>query len=492
MRLSIPEIRERAERSEAAIMEEMYKARAGLKVRPEFETLFNSDPVLAGPELIPAIERRLAEADGEEERCLRYLLEWAADYHMRRATAALDDEHWAWEASSALELDGEKLPLRKMARSVASEGRRALRLEREAARNEMLEELLPMQIDRIIRAREAIGELGYGGFVEARERLCGFSIRALEAEAQQMLASTRDGYFDLFRYHLSRNGGIPVNDARVTDRRWLSRMRWFDDYFDRARVVEQLHVDLRELGLLRDKGPQIERDFESRPLKRAGSFCAPVQIPGRVVICLAPVGGRPDCIAYLAQLGRALHYAYTSPQLPYEYRALGDSSVNEAYGILCYRLALSGVWIRHATGLEGEALDRYCRLARFLNMCRMRRNAAILVYELELLQSAQVSEMDARYVDLLLEATGFRPDPRTFLEHVDPRLSITRTLRGDILSVLLETALRDKYDEDWFRNPQTGEFLLSLFRAGRRDDAVDLALQWSGQRVSAEVLGRDL
>ena len=101
MRLGVSEIRERAEKFDAALEEETYRTRAGLKTRPEFRELFSADPVLASPDVIPSIERRLAEADGEEERCLRYLLEWAANYHMRSSIARLDDEYWAWEASSA-------------------------------------------------------------------------------------------------------------------------------------------------------------------------------------------------------------------------------------------------------------------------------------------------------------------------------------------------------------------------------------------------------
>lgn len=96
MRLGISEVRERAERFDGTLEEEIYRTRAGLKTRPEFRDLFNADPVLSGTDVIPSIERQLAEADGEEERCLRYLLEWAANFHMRSSIARLDDEYWAW------------------------------------------------------------------------------------------------------------------------------------------------------------------------------------------------------------------------------------------------------------------------------------------------------------------------------------------------------------------------------------------------------------
>ena len=488
MRLGVPEIRECAERFDSAVEEETYRTRAGLKTRPQFRDLFDADPVLSGPDVIPSIERRLAEADGEEERCLRYLLEWAARYHMRSSIARLDDEYWAWEASSALEHEGGALPLRQMARSVASEGDRSVRLEQEVGRSEMLEELLPMQIDRVARARDAMADLGYGNFVEAKERLCGFSVRDLADDMQRLLDDTRDAYYELLSYHLDRYLDVSADQADVTDRRWLSRMDWLDENFDRPRVIDRVHQDLREIGLLSEDGQGIERDFESRPLKRAGSFCAPIRIPGRVIICLAPTGGRPDCASYLHELGLALHNVHTDPELLYEYRALGDSSVNEAIGILFYRLMQNRTWLQRVTGLEGGALDDYVVLAEFLDLCRLRRNAAILRYELMVLDSSNTSDLSDTYVELLLDATGFRHDPRTYLEHVDPDLAITRVIRGDMLASVLETALRDQYDEDWYRNPSAGEFLESVFAAGRQHDAVDLALQWSGERLGVGAL----
>ncbi|MEJ2313157.1 MAG: hypothetical protein P8Y11_12225, partial [Gemmatimonadales bacterium] len=412
MRLGVPEIRERAERFDSALEEETYRTRAGLKTRPEFRALFNADAVLAGPDLIPSIERRLAEAEGEDERCLRMLLEWAAGFHMRSAIARLDDEYWAWEASSALERDGRALPLRQMARSVASESERAVRLESEVGRNEMLEELIPMQIDRVARARDAMADLGYGSFVEAKERLCGFSVRNLAADLRRFMDETRDAYFDLHTYHLKRYLDISAAEAEVTDRRWLSRMSWLDEYFDRPRVIDRAHQDLREMGLLTEDGHGIERDFEARPLKRAGSFCATIEIPDRVVICLAPTGGRPDCVSYMRELGLALHAVHTDPDLIYEYRALGDASVSQAFGILFYRLMQNRTWLERVTGLEGDALEEYLLLARFLDLCRQRRNAAILSYELIVLGSSHTSDLADTYVELLLEATGFRHDPR--------------------------------------------------------------------------------
>jgi hypothetical protein len=44
-----------------------------------------------------------------------------------------------------------------------------------------------------------------------------------------------------------------------------------------------------------------------------------------------------------------------------------------------------------------------------------------------------------------------------------------------MLCGLLRRALRERFDEDWFRNPRAGPFLAGLFARGQRDTPSELA-----------------
>ena len=84
-------------------------------------------------------------------------------------------------------------------------------------------------------------------------------------------------------------------------------------------------------------------------------------------------------------------------------------------------------------------------------------------------------------------ATGVRYDARTFLEHAEGDFAAGRRLRGWLLGAILSAALRDRYDEDWFRNPRAGLFLRELFEQGASENAGELAERF-GSRLDPEPL----
>jgi hypothetical protein len=63
---------------------------------------------------------------------------------------------------------------------------------------------------------------------------------------------------------------------------------------------------------------------------------------------------------------------------------------------------------------------------------------------------------------------------------VDPRFYCTRYLRSWALEALLAGVLRERFDEDWFRNPRAAAFVGELFAAGQVHDADALALRLTG------------
>ena len=75
-------------------------------------------------------------------------------------------------------------------------------------------------------------------------------------------------------------------------------------------------------------------DIESRPNKSPRAFCAPVRVPGEVYLVIAPVGGRDDYATLFHEGGHTEHSASVAPELPFEFRCLGDNSISETYAFL--------------------------------------------------------------------------------------------------------------------------------------------------------------
>ena len=62
MPFAVAEIRDRAKRLKSAIALERYEIRAGLKERSSFARIYDEHRFLLAPEVLPAIQRELAEA----------------------------------------------------------------------------------------------------------------------------------------------------------------------------------------------------------------------------------------------------------------------------------------------------------------------------------------------------------------------------------------------------------------------------------------------
>lgn len=484
MGLGVPEIRARAQRLKAEVARERYAVRAGLKERPAFAELYASQDVLLGSEAVPAIQRELAEATGEEARRLRYLLAWVADQQAEAAVASLEDEIRGWEAAATVRLGTREFPSRGVPRVLEAEPNRGTRVALERARNQRLEKVLPLQLDVFHRARAAVEALGFGGYVEARERLSGIDVGGLRRQAARILRETDDGYREQLAYQCRTRLAVEPEQAVTSDLAWLRRMAWLDGRLALLPVLQALSRDLDAIGLPLEAGGRVRLDLKARPLREAGSFSVPIRVPEEIVLGVLSTGGWPDCRGLLHEAGHALHFAYTDPDLPFEYRALGDSAVTEAFALLWELLCREAAWVRRAAGLDGRELEEYRMQVGFLQLCELRRRAGRLLYEVELWESGHPGEMAGRYAEILGEATGFRHDERTYLEGVDRSFWVARQLRAWMLWAVLRPVVRDRYDEHWYRNPAAGSFLGELFSGGQREDASRIAVE-----LGAECLG---
>jgi hypothetical protein len=484
--LSLAELRTRAERFLAQERAERYQASAGLKPRPKLEELYDSDPLLDIAVAMPTVERALAESAGGEERRLRLLLEWLGIRHLERARAPLDDELYGWESTTTFHSGGHELPLAGII-DLLRDSEADLAGELEERRNQELEDITPLLVDRLYRVRQAAEEFGYGPYVMACSRLAGFSLSGTAQQAARILDETEAVFQRLLVLHAQRWLDVSATEASRSDMRRLRRMAWLDDAFGPREVLETTSRDTEALGVALGAGGRVTLDRDARPLKRPRSFFAGIRVPDEVVICIAPVGGRAGCQGVLRAVGGGLHAAYTAADLPFEYRCLGDTSVGRGFGRAFARQTCCPAWVERVTGLSGERLTAYLRLAAFLDLQAVRRDAANLIFELELAEAERPSELRERYVELMRRATGVRHDPRSFLEHADGMFVSARRLRAWMLSAILTNELRERYEADWSRNPRAGASLRELFALGTMENASELAKRF-GDRLDPEPL----
>jgi hypothetical protein len=465
-------LRARGERLCEELGRESYRAGAGLEPESHFAEIFGRYPDLAD------------DAAVEAARGHRELLEWVVDNRVGRAVASLDDRLHAWESRAVITLpDGETLPYQRASIAIANEPDRRRRLAIDAARRGVLGEPAALRRERLVRERELLAGLGMGDVVATRCELSGVPLDALGEACGAFLAATADLHRAALRDVLRRELDIDPDEADRVDAAYLFRGAGYDEFFPGPDLLAIARRQLAELGLDATARGRIRYDTDDRERKRARAFCAPVRVPEEVYLVIRPFGGQTDYRAFWHELGHAQHFANAARELPFEHRWLGDNSVTEGYAMLFEHMVLAPAWLARYAGLAGERSRRFARFQALAHLAMLRRYVAKLRYELGLHRAGSLEAGAETYGPLLTAATGFRYWPEDALLDLDDGFYAARYLRAWQLEALLAAALRERYDEDWFRNPRCGPYLLELFARGQRDDAAALANDVLGRRL---------
>ncbi len=480
-----------------ALAREFHESGAGLKASAELRPIYARYPHLLGDDALGLVraEFESAAAGSEARRGARLLLDWQVDGLVSRELAELDERAIAWESTAVVTLaDGRAIPYQQVSIDIANAADRRERLTLEAARAAAVaRELSPMQRERFQREMELTAGLGIApGYVDSFVALSGVDLHALAAQCAQFLKDTQPMWDDSAREIVRGKLGIPLSDAVRADALALLRAPEFDAHFPGAALEANARRNMRELGIDPDAAGRLRFDTGDRPGKRARAFCAPVRIPEEVHLVMRPHGGQTDYTTFMHELGHALHFGYMRADLPFEYRWLGDNSVTESYAMLFDHLMQNAGWLLRYTALTKRDLPAFQRAAGFEELQFLRRYCGKLLYERELYGGAHAWDaLPDLYVETLSGATSFRYDPADALVDVDPRFYAARYLRAWQLQAVIAEHLVEHFDEDWYRNPRAGPWIIEqLYAEGQRELAHELVERVTNRPLTFDPLVR--
>ncbi len=499
VRLTLENIRTEGERFMQEVSREYYEAHAGLKSAAALQPIYARHERVIGPDALALACDALAEsAEGtEEQRRIRMLVDWLAELQASRELAPSDEREIIWESTAVATLrDGETVPYERLAIEIANTEERARRTALEGARERLVSgELAALRSERIEREREIMVSLELGGdYLSSFERLSGISLSMLASQCADFLRVTQAMWDDTHSEFVRRGLGIHPREATRGDALFLLRAREYDRYFPASDMEPSVRRHVSEMGLDPLAGGRVTYDLGEREGKRARAFCAPVRIPTEVYLVLRPHGGQTDWSTLLHELGHALHFANISEAHPFEYRWLGDNAITEGYAMLFDHRMQDGGWLRRYTGLGKREVRGYLRSSAFEELHFLRRYCGKILYELDL-YGGQVpwQSLPDSYVERLTGATSFRYSPADAFVDVDPRFYSARYLRAWQLQAVLASALVDRFNEDWYRNPRTGPFLVQeLLAEGQRELAEEQAARVAGGTLSFAPLVRSI
>lgn len=479
--LTLEQLRRDGQSFTEEISREGYLAHSGLKSSGEFKPIYDRYAHVLGAEALELTLNAFKSAGkgSEEHRSAALLLEWQLESQASRSHAALDEKEIAWENSAVITtVDGERVQYQAAAIEIANEKDRKRRIALDDARVKLVtEEHSPLRLERIQREKNFIESLGIAGaYNSAFEEITGVPLTSLAAECAAFLRDSQSMWDETLPHHLKKSIGIKPAEATRSDALALLRASEYDGAFPGRHLQQSVSRQITEMGLDPTAGGRIIYDLGERPGKRARAFCAPTRVPHEVYLVLRPYGGQSDYTTLLHEAGHALHFANIRDDYPFEYRWLGDNSVTESYAMLMDHRMQDRQWLLRYTEI-GSEVDNYLRLAGFEELHYIRRYCAKLIFEVQAYGGfADWSTLPDLYVETLTAATNFQYRAADAFIDFDPRYYSTRYLRAWQLQAQLNEALVARFDDDWFRNPKAGPWLVNeLWSEGQRESAEEIA-----------------
>ena len=485
--MDIKELRKGVEGFVGEMDEEYYLNGSGQKEDLNLSAIYQKYSYLFSRELLDEIREARNEASGEDDRSLRFFQAFVTEALLDSEVSELNDQFETAESKASIEVDGEKIAYRMSAITLSNETNREKRKEIDRKRLEVVKELNPILEKKIAKLHKTARGLGYENYMELYHSLKGIDFIGLEKIMKNLLVRTEGIYVEKMNEFLQENLGITLDEAEKHDISLLFRAKEFDSYFPREKLIDTFKATLMGMGIDLDSQKNIHLDYEERPSKSPRAFVAPIKVPEKIMLNLMPHGGYGDYDTLLHEGGHAEHFGSVDPELPEEFKYLGDVSVSESYAFLFQYLTTDARWVAKYTDMED--MNKYLDFVYLIKLFFLRRYAAKLIYEIRLHQSIVDESMGKLYRETLESALKFKHPEEHYLMDVDDGFYVSQYLRAWIFEAQLRSVLMEKFGEKWFENPKTSPYIINnLYRYGQKYNVDELAVMLGYQGLDAEPL----
>ena len=475
--------REQADRFIAELDEEFYRHYAGLKESFDLSPIYERHRNLTEVDVVKSVG--LSVNGG---RRVRELWRFACEGHFGEVTRDHAEKLARLESEIQLTVDGEEIPYRMARPALANEADRTKRQRIDAAAADVLEERMnPIHLDGAQAVQGAARELGYDNYLELyRQALPSSALDELAVQCRALLDSTERLYEDAADRLFRTRVGVSLNEARRWDVARLFRAPEWDKMFPKDRMVPALEATLADLGVDLKSQANVHLDLDERPNKTPRAFCAPIEIPDKVMLVIQPIGGPDDWRALFHEAGHTEHFANTSRDLAMEEKRLGDNAVTEGWAMLLQHLTDEPQWLSRRLDFPRPA--EYAVEGATGLLYFVRRYCAKILYEIEFHAADDVSTMPDRYVELLGDALKIEPTAANYLADIDSGFYVSSYLRAWAFEAQLRAFLRERFGTRWFTSRDAGSLLRELWSEGQRLRAEELLKDVTGATLELEAV----
>lgn len=407
----------------------------------------------------------------DQQTAMRRLRAWGVTLHVQRAILPHRRALQVRQRNLTFRVDDELISVNNSFGVMAAESRRDRRsaIERaSAAQLSTLDEYFEAQIEA---ARNAAIGLGYQSLDHLWSDSTGVDYEAQQEMVTELLAETQVTYVELLDWAVKRCLNVPLAQVRRHDVLTLFNLPDYQKYYQPGFLVPSLQAGLQDMGI--DPRADGRLQWRLREPVFGPAEAIALQIPQETVLSYSAVSGlqSSQLLAYAA--GQALLVAYTSEALSLPSRLLPDAAISVGNGQLFADMVSDPFWLRYYARLNVDV--DYVKWMQLDRLYRFRRQLGRFLFARHIGTSESISDVSEVYRDIMMEACQIDYAPAYYLMDWDWQYTSLTVCRGWALAYVLLDRLRDQFAYDWFRNPDSGEWLLQYWSeafAHRFDDVL--------------------
>ncbi|MCK5291634.1 MAG: hypothetical protein KAR39_06430 [Thermoplasmata archaeon] len=486
--IDLEQIRRDVEACERGMNEEYYLNWSGQKDDLDTASVLNKCPNLGSRETVDHIAARRQIAEPEEERKLKYLHGVTAGFYLASLVKDLNDAKETEEAKLTIDVDGEEMAYRMSGVHIVNEDDRAKRHAIHNARIKASDGLNKILVERWGKLHNTAVDLGYNNYTMLYRNLKGINFTSLLNEIKEFKQRTDKLYREKMG-EMTDSLGVSLEEAEKHDIAYLLRAKQFDPHFKKGNSLPALKATLKGLGIDMDSQKNIIVDIEEREKKTPRAFCAPLDIPSKIMLVTMPKGGYSDYSSLFHEAGHAEHLGNVNPDEPMEFKYLGDNSVTESFAFTLDYLLTDRNWVNEYIKMPN--VDEYMHHAFVEKLYFVRRYGSKLEYEMKL-HTDGLPGMDQVYKSVMEDGMVFKHPMENYLLDLDDGFYCAQYLRAWIFHAQLIDLLKEKFGEKWFLNTKSGNYLTDLWSVGQKYDVVELAQNEGFQGLDIEPLTEEI
>jgi hypothetical protein len=467
--LELPELREEASRLAARLAALQLRDAQGLPYGEKLTDVLRGHRLAVSADGLAQAREALAEAFDEDPKRPGRVARLSALREFLARVRAIE-----LEPGAAQELF--ERPRRALVRPPGDAGlhgalppvavERQLVFERDREKRAELEAALADASRTFDGARGAAFEAQLAALAEA-----GLDAKPDVTQAEQVLQRTDAIARDLGAWLLERSSGVKGGFARH-DLLHLQHAPRCASAFPRGELLRTVRrwAEMLRFDFTSDKALRL--DEEDRPLKRQGASAFPVDPPYEATLSVLVEEGPRALSSLLFAIGAGQLWIGPASDAPPEDLWLGERAVQVACGALFEGLLREPQFLRRSAKADLSRDDeRALAMASVFDvrLCAARAIASARARELG--PGARAAEA---HRELHLRATLCELPLGLALEGIDAFPDALDELRGRILAAGIRVFLRERFDEDFWRNPRAIQPLQSVWSRGGRNTAAEL------------------